>query len=67
MIIPIVFSLKGKINAPPKDPDEQPIPKSFTRLFAFQEKDKAKVVSKARNGLKHSLHTKGNKYLVWHV
>ncbi|CAH1645248.1 unnamed protein product [Spodoptera littoralis] len=30
--------LKGKINAPPKDPDEQPVPKSLTRLFAFQDK-----------------------------
>ncbi|XP_046959590.1 coiled-coil domain-containing protein 137 [Vanessa cardui] len=32
-------SLKGKINAPPKDPDEQPIPKSVTQLFAFQNKE----------------------------
>lgn len=47
------FSLKGKINAPPKDPDEQPIPKSLTRLFAFQEKDKQKVAWKARNCIKH--------------
>ncbi|XP_023935130.2 coiled-coil domain-containing protein 137 [Bicyclus anynana] len=35
-------SLKGKINAPPKDPDEQPVPQSLTRLFAFQHKDKNK-------------------------
>nr|XP_049699837.1 uncharacterized protein LOC126055275 isoform X2 [Helicoverpa armigera] len=33
-------SLKGKINAPPKDPDEQPVPRSLTRLFAFQDQDK---------------------------
>ncbi|XP_039754104.1 translation initiation factor IF-2 [Pararge aegeria] len=33
-------SLKGKINAPPKDPDEQPVPQSLTRLFAFQNRDK---------------------------
>ncbi|XP_026729181.1 coiled-coil domain-containing protein 137 isoform X1 [Trichoplusia ni] len=46
-------SLTGKINAPPKDPDEQPIPKSLTRLFAFQEKDKQKVARKARNCMKH--------------
>lgn len=34
--------MKGKINAPPKDPDEQPVPQSLTRLFAFQHRDKAK-------------------------
>ncbi|CAH0579558.1 unnamed protein product [Chrysodeixis includens] len=51
-------SLKGKINAPPKDPDEQPIPKSFTRLFAFQDKDKQNVVRKPRNTLKHLSHGK---------
>ncbi|KPJ12372.1 hypothetical protein RR48_11628 [Papilio machaon] len=28
--------LKGKINAPPNDPDDQPVPKSLTRLFAFE-------------------------------
>ncbi|XP_045771333.1 uncharacterized protein LOC123871527 isoform X2 [Maniola jurtina] len=33
-------SLKGKINAPPKDPDDQPVPKTLTRLFAFQNRDK---------------------------
>ncbi|VVC90069.1 coiled-coil domain-containing protein 137 [Leptidea sinapis] len=32
--------LKNKINAPPKDPDDQPVPHSLTRLFAFQNKDK---------------------------
>ncbi|CAH0723059.1 unnamed protein product, partial [Brenthis ino] len=32
-------SLKGKINAPPKDPDEQPVPRSLTQLFAFENKD----------------------------
>ncbi|KAJ2939847.1 hypothetical protein O0L34_g18042 [Tuta absoluta] len=26
-------SLKGKIDAPPRDPDEQPVPKSLLRLF----------------------------------
>ncbi|XP_004926416.1 UPF0653 protein C607.02c [Bombyx mandarina] len=30
-------SLKSKINAPPKDPDDQPVPRSLTRLFSFQE------------------------------
>ncbi|XP_035433162.2 coiled-coil domain-containing protein 137 isoform X2 [Spodoptera frugiperda] len=38
--------LKGKINAPPKDPDEQPVPKSLTRLFAFQEKKTEKNITK---------------------
>lgn len=36
----IHFSLKGKINAPPKDPDEQPVPQSLLRLFAFQNQNK---------------------------
>ncbi|CAH2036888.1 unnamed protein product, partial [Iphiclides podalirius] len=35
--------LKGKINAPPKDPDEQPVPRSLTRLFAFQDRYTAKT------------------------
>ncbi|KAL0841647.1 hypothetical protein ABMA28_015299 [Loxostege sticticalis] len=30
-------SLKGKINAPPKDPDEQPVPRSLMRLFGLQD------------------------------
>ncbi|CAG5032465.1 unnamed protein product [Parnassius apollo] len=34
--------LKTKINAPPKDPDEQPVPRSLTRLFAFQDRNKSK-------------------------
>ncbi|KAF9416926.1 hypothetical protein HW555_005842 [Spodoptera exigua] len=38
--------LKGKINAPPKDPDEQPVPKSLTRLFAFQDKVLGKKITK---------------------
>ncbi|XP_013192823.2 uncharacterized protein LOC106136734 [Amyelois transitella] len=29
--------LKSKINAPPKDPDEQPVPRSLTELFSFRE------------------------------
>ncbi|XP_038211904.1 UPF0653 protein C607.02c [Zerene cesonia] len=33
-------SIKDKINAPPTDPDDQPVPRSLTRLFAFQNKDK---------------------------
>ncbi|XP_072931597.1 uncharacterized protein [Epargyreus clarus] len=44
-------SLKGKINAPPKDPDEQPVPRSLTRLFAFQDKDKT---IKKKKLLKHT-------------
>ncbi|CAK1547364.1 unnamed protein product [Leptosia nina] len=38
--------LKDKINAPPTDPDEQPVPRSLSRLFAFQNKDK--VVKKKK-------------------
>ncbi|XP_013172018.1 PREDICTED: coiled-coil domain-containing protein 137 [Papilio xuthus] len=34
--------LKGKINAPPNDPDDQPVPKSLTRLFAFEYQLKEK-------------------------
>ncbi|KAI8436382.1 hypothetical protein MSG28_004403 [Choristoneura fumiferana] len=30
-------SIKDKINAPPTDPDEQPVPRSLLRLFAFQQ------------------------------
>lgn len=37
-----MFSLKGKINAPPKDPDEQPVPRSLIQLFAFENKEKKK-------------------------
>ncbi|CAG4990729.1 unnamed protein product [Colias eurytheme] len=33
-------SIKDKINAPPTDPDDQPVPRSLSRLFAFQNKDK---------------------------
>ncbi|KAL4707554.1 hypothetical protein ACJJTC_000306 [Scirpophaga incertulas] len=52
-------SLKGKINAPPKDPDEQPVPRSLTRLFSFQniktESKNIKKKSKTRNTI-HSTH-----------
>nr|XP_026488106.1 coiled-coil domain-containing protein 137 [Vanessa tameamea] len=45
-------SLKGKINAPPKDPDEQPIPKSVTQLFAFQNKEQNKKKKNKKISLK---------------
>ncbi|OWR50249.1 hypothetical protein KGM_201165 [Danaus plexippus plexippus] len=41
-------SLKGKINAPPKDPDEQPVPRSLTQLFAFQNKNQDLVKKKEK-------------------
>ncbi|XP_041978050.1 coiled-coil domain-containing protein 137 [Aricia agestis] len=41
-------SLKGKINAPPKDPDDQPIPKSLERLFAFQNKKSPNLEEKKK-------------------
>ncbi|CAH2105958.1 unnamed protein product [Euphydryas editha] len=44
-------SLKGKINAPPKDPDEQPIPRSLTQLFAFQNKEHIKKKKKNKRNL----------------
>lgn len=50
------FSLKSKINAPPNDPDDQPVPKSFTRLFAFQNKDKSEEKHKKKNNLKRLQH-----------
>ncbi|XP_013135356.1 PREDICTED: coiled-coil domain-containing protein 137 [Papilio polytes] len=37
-----IQELKGKINAPPKDPDDQPVPKSLTQLFAFENQIKEK-------------------------
>ncbi|CAH0397687.1 unnamed protein product [Chilo suppressalis] len=47
-------SIKGKINAPPKDPDEQPVPKSLTRLFSqhnpkSEDKQKKKKRKAAAN------------------
>ncbi|KAJ8728470.1 hypothetical protein PYW08_016855 [Mythimna loreyi] len=42
-------SLKGKINAPPKDPDEQPVPKSLTRLFAFRDRDYKQSITKKKH------------------
>ncbi|KAJ8729788.1 hypothetical protein PYW07_016826 [Mythimna separata] len=42
-------SLKGKINAPPKDPDDQPVPKSLTRLFAFRDRHSKKSITKKKN------------------
>lgn len=43
-----ILSLKGKINAPPKDPDEQPVPRSLTQLFAFQNKNQDLVKKKEK-------------------
>ncbi|KAM3960572.1 uncharacterized protein ACR2FA_005313 [Aphomia sociella] len=40
--------LKTKINAPPKDPDEQPVPRSLIDLFAFRDKDKRSDDKKKR-------------------
>ncbi|KPJ12371.1 Coiled-coil domain-containing protein 137 [Papilio machaon] len=40
--------LKGKINAPPNDPDDQPVPKSLTRLFAFEHRLKEKSMNLKR-------------------
>ncbi|XP_050346079.1 uncharacterized protein LOC126770628 isoform X1 [Nymphalis io] len=42
-------SLKGKINAPPKDPDDQPVPKSVIELFAFQNKEQKSKKKKNKN------------------
>ncbi|XP_068631704.1 coiled-coil domain-containing protein 137 [Battus philenor] len=42
--------LQGKINAPPKDPDEQPVPRSLIQLFAFQ--NRSKTNKKATNAKK---------------
>ncbi|XP_063381272.1 uncharacterized protein LOC134667794 [Cydia fagiglandana] len=43
-------SIKDKINAPPTDPDEQPIPKSLQRLFAFKEpRTPASIVKKKKS------------------
>ncbi|CAB3239010.1 unnamed protein product [Arctia plantaginis] len=44
-------SLKGKINAPPKDPDEQPMPRSIIRLFGLPDPSK-------KNTAKNSAHRK---------
>lgn len=33
----VCYSIKDKINAPPTDPDDQPVPRSLLRLFAFQQ------------------------------
>ncbi|XP_022830948.1 coiled-coil domain-containing protein 137 [Spodoptera litura] len=52
--------LKGKINAPPKDPDEQPVPKSLTRLFAFQDKKMEINVTK-KNKFNSQIKIKNNK------
>ncbi|XP_063534322.1 uncharacterized protein LOC134744441 [Cydia strobilella] len=42
-------SIKDKINAPPTDPDEQPIPKSLQRLFAFKERTPSSIVKKKKS------------------
>lgn len=52
--------LKGKINAPPKDPDEQLVPKSLTRLFAFQEKKTEKNITKKNKINNQIKNNKGN-------
>lgn len=53
--------LKGKINAPPKDPDEQPVPKSLTRLFAFQEKKTTEKNITKKNKINNQIkNNKGN-------
>lgn len=53
-----ICSIKGKINAPPKDPDEQPVPRSLTRLFAFQQPKPDRNVKKKKN--KHKQFEYGN-------
>ncbi|KAJ0177515.1 hypothetical protein K1T71_007524 [Dendrolimus kikuchii] len=45
--------LKTKINAPPKDPDEQPVPRSLTQLFAFQNNGKKHTEKKKIKRLQH--------------
>ncbi|XP_026324851.1 uncharacterized protein LOC113233847 [Hyposmocoma kahamanoa] len=35
-------SIQSKINAPPRDPDEQPVPRSLTRLFQLPDPRKPK-------------------------
>ncbi|XP_047994948.1 uncharacterized protein LOC125233124 isoform X2 [Leguminivora glycinivorella] len=43
-------SIKDKINAPPTDPDDQPVPKSLQRLFAFKEpRTPASIVNKKKS------------------
>lgn len=45
-------SLKGKINAPPKDPDDQPMPRSLIRLFGLENPIKKDRTTK-KNHNKH--------------
>ena len=56
-------SLKGKINAPPKDPDEQPVPRSLTELFAFANKD-GNVKKKKKN---RNISLKGKYYIFSYI
>ncbi|XP_030035656.1 UPF0653 protein C607.02c [Manduca sexta] len=53
-------SLKSKINAPPNDPDDQPVPRSLTRLFEFQNKHKEDKTHKKKKPLKRLEHAKGH-------
>ncbi|XP_059051578.1 coiled-coil domain-containing protein 137 isoform X2 [Achroia grisella] len=41
-------ALKTKINAPPKDPDEQPVPRSLIDLFAFRDKHNTRINNKKK-------------------
>lgn len=41
-----LLSLKTKINAPPSHPDDQPVPKSFTRLFEFKDRHEKRIEEK---------------------
>lgn len=53
----IFFSLKSKINDPPKDPDDQPIPRSLTDLFAFQNKDDKQKTRQKKNNRNRNMST----------
>ncbi|XP_075974011.1 uncharacterized protein LOC142975166 [Anticarsia gemmatalis] len=52
-------SLKGKINAPPKDPDEQPMPRSLITLFGLQDPNKKDATKKRKQT--HPRHITNNK------
>lgn len=58
VLVIVCFRIKGKINAPPKDPDDQPVPKSLTQLFAFENKIKEKGINLKK---KKKQYSNGNK------
>ncbi|XP_052750570.1 coiled-coil domain-containing protein 137 [Galleria mellonella] len=58
--------LKTKINAPPKDPDDQPVPRSLINLFAFRDKDKKQTGNKKKRKHHVSVTDDGNKKSLAH-